>query len=116
MHQGTIYLLHFNSPLPGGSRHYLGWTLHLPTRLGAHAAGRGAQITRECLRLGITWEVVALWPGTRSMERRLHRRHGYARLCPCCRGSALDRYAAYERQARAAGRRHRRSRAAVTPT
>lgn len=115
MSTGTIYLLHFDRPMPGGARHYVGWTLHLPTRLAAHAAGRGAQITRDCVRLGITWIVAASWPGTWQEERRYHRRHGLRRVCPICRPYALDLAASYEREARAAGRRPRPSRAAARP-
>ena len=51
---GVIYLLHFDRPIGdtsnprGFAAHYTGWTLDLPARLTAHAAGRGlVSISRQ---------------------------------------------------------------------
>jgi hypothetical protein len=105
---GTIYLLHFSAPGPGGARHYIGWSADLAGRLHAHLVGRGSRLMAAIRRLGIDWRCVASWPGDRAEERRLHLRHQHARLCPVCRRLALACHAAHERSARAAGRRRRR--------
>jgi hypothetical protein len=38
---------------------------------------------------GIGVDLVRTWPGDRSLERRLKRRHNSPRLCPLCRSAAL---------------------------
>jgi hypothetical protein len=38
---------------------------------------------------GIGVDLVRTWPGDRSFERRLKRRHNSPRLCPVCRPAAL---------------------------
>jgi predicted GIY-YIG superfamily endonuclease len=98
---GTVYLLHFDRPGPGRSRHYLGWTTDLDARLARHRAGRGAKLTRALRRRGVGWMcVLELEDLPRDVERRLHRRHNHARLCPLCRADALARHAAEERRRR----------------
>lgn len=111
---GTIYLLHADRPGPGGARHYIGWTRDLHGRLRAHRSGRGSSLTAAWRYMQICWGLAWSVPGSRAEERRLHRRHQAARLCPVCRPAALDRHAAGERAARAHGRRPRASRAGLT--
>ena len=49
--QGTIYLLHFSAKVADHAGHYLGWASDLDSRLAQHAAGTGARLTAECVRL-----------------------------------------------------------------
>jgi predicted GIY-YIG superfamily endonuclease len=106
---GTVYLLHFEQPGPGGAMHYLGFTLDLNARFDAHWKGRGAALTRAIRRAGGTFRLVATWsPAERADERRMKRRHQLARLCPVCRPAALARHREYER-----GRRAKRKGAAA---
>lgn len=87
---GTLYLLHFSSPLgdPGrprmSARHYLGWAADLDTRLAEHRNGAGARITAAAVRAGI--ELTCTWtaPGTKNDERRLKRNGHHERRCPAC--------------------------------
>jgi predicted GIY-YIG superfamily endonuclease len=102
--RGTIYLLHFDRPVPRGSpsRHYIGYTTDLDARLADHAAGCGARLLRLCRDEGISWQCVRTWPlATRRQERALKDRCQHARLCPLCRAAALARHAAEERRRRA---------------
>jgi hypothetical protein len=88
---GLIYLAHFDRPIGdpsnprGYARHYTGWTLNLPIRLGEHAAGRGARLMQVVTEQQIGWQVTRLWIGTRGRERSLKRQGGAARRCPVCR-------------------------------
>jgi hypothetical protein len=85
--RGTIYLLHFDSPIAAGhtAQHYLGWTKYLPARALAHLRGRGAKITQAAHARGIGFSIVRTWPGDRAFERRLKNRKEGPRLCPICR-------------------------------
>jgi hypothetical protein len=91
---GLIYLAHFDRPIGdtsnprGFALHYTGWTLNLPTRLGEHAAGRGARLMQVVAEQHIGWQVTRLWVGSRSRERSLKRQGGAARRCPLCRLAA----------------------------
>ncbi len=78
-----VYVLHFHTPL-AHARHYVGSCTNIGRRLCAHRMGHGARITQVCLERGITWELVALLPGGRVMERKLKARHNGPRLCPIC--------------------------------
>lgn len=103
-HTGTVYLLHFHGAPSLSSRHYIGWTTDLDGRLQAHAAGRGAVLLRELVRLGGSFQLVRTWKRMgRCQERRLHRRHQHARMCPICRPAALARHAQIERRRRKEG-------------
>jgi hypothetical protein len=86
---GIIYLLHFDRPIGdltnprGFASHYTGWTLDLPARLTAHAAGRGARLMEAVAEAGIGWQLARVWAGPRARERQLKQR-GAARRCPVC--------------------------------
>jgi hypothetical protein len=92
---GVVYLLHFDRPIGdvgnprGYASHYTGWTLDLPTRLVDHAQGRGARLMQVVGELGIGWQLVRIWTGTRGRERSLKRSGGAARRCPACRLATL---------------------------
>jgi predicted GIY-YIG superfamily endonuclease len=84
--QGTVYLLHFDRPISDRHtcQHYLGWARDLPARLAVHRAGLGARLTQIAVERGIPFNVVASWPGDRTLERRLKNRKHSPRLCPIC--------------------------------
>lgn len=84
--ESVVYLLHFERPISPDhtTRHYLGWTNDLYRRLRAHEQGRGARLTQVALERGISWQLVAIWPGDRGYERLLKRRKCAPRLCPIC--------------------------------
>lgn len=90
MSTGTVYLLHFSAPVgnPTNPRamaaHYVGWTSDLAARLEQHRAGRGARLTAVAIEQGITFAVVATWPGDRTLERWIKDRKAAPRLCPIC--------------------------------
>src|SRR5262245_6410586 len=92
---GTIYLLHFERPISRAHtcQHYLGWALDLDARLSAHRAGRGARLTQIAVERGIAFEVVRVWPGDRTLERRLKNRKESPRFCPLCFPTARCVYA-----------------------
>lgn len=82
--RGTIYLIHFDRPFKH-ARHYIGWSSNTPKRFEAHIAGRGSKLLAAVAAAGIGFNVVRVWGGTRSDERRLHRRKNTPRdLCPTC--------------------------------
>lgn len=82
---GLIYLLHFDRPF-GHAAHYMGWSSWLDRRLLNHQIGAGANLLRHAKAAGVTWTLAAVWPGTRSDERRM-KNHGHARRCPTCRSN-----------------------------
>jgi hypothetical protein len=87
--QGTVYLLHFRRPYRH-ARHYLGFCAgDVAIRVAAHQAGQGARLLAAVAQAGIGVDLVRTWPGDRSFERRLKRRHNSPRLCPVCRPAAL---------------------------
>jgi hypothetical protein len=92
---GVVYLLHFDRPIGdtsnprGFAAHYTGWTLDLPGRLQAHAAGRGARLMEVVGEAGINWQLARVWPGTRTRERSLKGSGGAARRCPICQLTRL---------------------------
>jgi hypothetical protein len=71
------------------ARHYLGFAATsaiLPRRLRKHATGKGATLLRAARAAGCDFELVRLWPGTRSLERQFKQRKAAPRLlCPLCR-------------------------------
>lgn len=85
-----VYLLHFDVPLSGHARHYMG-SSHpggLWPRLKDHADGYGANIMRHVGARGITWQLARTWPGYRAAERHLKGRpigsRGLKDKCPVC--------------------------------
>jgi hypothetical protein len=93
---GTIYLLHFDQAIGdvfnprGYARHYTGWTLDLPARLAAHAAGksRHARLMEVVYEAGIGWQLARTWTGPRARERSF-KQSGAARRCPVCKLAKL---------------------------
>lgn len=84
---GYVYLLHFEQQIAPGRhtcQHYIGYADNLPTRLQEHATGRGARLTQVARERGIGWRVARVWPGNRTLERRLKNRKDAPHLCPLC--------------------------------
>jgi hypothetical protein len=89
--EGTVYLLCFTGPDGRPRRyrhagHYCGWTAGpVEDRLAQHVAGQGSPLVRAVLAAGLTVQLVATWPGTRALERRLKVGPHGVRTCPRCR-------------------------------
>lgn len=81
--EGTVYLLHFDSPFRH-ARHYTGWTTDLDARLAEHRAGRGARLLAVIKNAGIGWQLARTWDGGRRRERQLKKTGGASRRCPMC--------------------------------
>ena len=84
MHEGTVYLLHFERPYCH-ARHYLGFTANLQRRLQKHRSGQGARLISVISDAGIGFQLVRTWSGDRALERQLKRRKNSPVLCPICR-------------------------------
>lgn len=92
----TVYLLHFDDPLPGEpayplshARHYLGVTDDLEARLELHRQGRGARLVAVAIQSGLTFRLARTWSqADRTLERKLKNRHEGPALCPICRGAS----------------------------
>jgi len=81
--QGTIYLIHFDSPYRH-ARHYMGFTTNLADRIERHKAGHGSRLMSVITQAGIGWRSVGTWAGDRNLERRMKRNGGLSRCCPIC--------------------------------
>ncbi len=87
---GTVYLLHFDTPLGtvgrGSASHYLGYTSNLKHRLLEHEAGTSqARIVQVLRQRGGTFRLARTWRGTRTYERRLKKNGHFNLLCPICK-------------------------------
>lgn len=82
--QGTIYLLHFDSPL-AHAQHYVGFAENLDARIERHRQGNGARLPAVFAEKGIGFKVARTWSGDRTEERRIKNMKMTPRLCPICR-------------------------------
>jgi hypothetical protein len=89
--EGTVYLLHLDTPYWSLGRtycwsHYIGFAHHgnLVARLEAHARGRGAKFTRMAREQGCTWHLARTWAGDYKTERKIKNQGGASRFCPSC--------------------------------
>ena len=92
--KGTIYLIHIHGRVCDrmASRHYIGFVKKgrsVEERFADHVAGRGAKFLAAAARLGIVFEVVETWPGTRDEERALKKLKNAPRRCPLCAGAKV---------------------------
>ena len=81
-----LYLLHFE-PRYQHAGHYLGFALDVERRVGEHlrCLESSSPLVRAAIAAGSTVTLARVWPGgTRTLERRLKRRHSHVRLCPVC--------------------------------
>lgn len=85
-----IYLIHFD-PAYKHAKHYLGFARNLESRIQAHLLGRGARLTQVARDAGCTLLLVRIWEGAdRKMERKFKNRSHVPRLCPICKGEAVQ--------------------------
>ncbi|WP_346294350.1 endonuclease [Sphaerothrix gracilis] len=80
------YLLHFEQPISSlhTTRHYLGWSSDIESRIAHHQAGEGSKLCQVAKARGIGFTLARTWAGDRSLERRLKNRKNSPRLCPIC--------------------------------
>ena len=72
---GTVYVLHLE-PAYRHARHYVGWTAgDVDARVAMHLQGAGSPLLRAAVRAGVDVQLVATYPGSRHLERRLKRWH-----------------------------------------
>ena len=79
-----VYLLHFHSKLRH-AQHYLGYAEDVEERLKRHRSGGGAKLIRALKDKGIDFELVRIWEGGRTLERKLKKQKNGPKLCPICR-------------------------------
>lgn len=93
---GYVYLLHFRTPLCGGShqsRHYVGWARNWTYRIQQHRKGTSrARIMEVMFERGYTFDVALVLRGSPNLERRIKRAHQHARYCPLCGSHRLKDY------------------------
>ena len=102
MRDGIVYLIHLSAPIgiaqnvphkrayKPQAQHYLGWTMNLSERFLQHQKGNGAKFLKRANELGVTFEVVRTWSGTRANERELKRKKNMRRYCPLCYGKSHE--------------------------
>ena len=81
---GTVYLLHFERPYSGRSRHYLGFTQgDLDQRLDNHRRGTACATTKVAFDRGIGFTLAGRWPGPLKLKRQIKAR-GVVNCCSAC--------------------------------
>jgi hypothetical protein len=55
-------------------------------RLAEHGTERGAKLTLAARRAGLSWVVVKVWPGGRTLERAIKSQKHGPRFCDICAG------------------------------
>ncbi|MFM7424589.1 MAG: endonuclease [Elainella sp.] len=82
----TVYLLHFSERInpTRPTRHYLGWTDDLDTRIRQHRRGKGSRFCEVARERGISFTLAEVWSGDRSLERQLKRQKNSPMFCPIC--------------------------------
>lgn len=78
-----VYIIHLHTPLKH-AQHYVGYSDHLSQRIEHHRNNTGARLLQVCNQQGIGWDVVVVFKGTRTDERRLKNQKHTARYCPIC--------------------------------
>lgn len=86
----VVYLLHLKTKL-GHAQHYIGLAKDLEYRISQHKRGAGSAFTKECVRLGIEFDVSRTWSGNRRLEWRLRTSGNHVRLCPICNPTGYHR-------------------------
>jgi predicted GIY-YIG superfamily endonuclease len=81
---GFVYLICLNTPL-GNAKHYIGWSKNPEGRLFYHRKGTGSKFLRACNKIGIEYDIVKIWAGDRSLERKFKNLRKSASLCPHCK-------------------------------
>ncbi|WP_345247217.1 hypothetical protein, partial [Nibrella saemangeumensis] len=83
--EGTVYLIHLETPVAGHAQHYIGWAANVEARLYYHRKQRGAKLLAHAVSLGIAFDIVREWAGGKDLERKLKNRKKARLLCPVCR-------------------------------
>ena len=85
---GTVYLLHFASPV-NGKRHYVGFTQNLVKRLHDHSGGiLGCELTNTAVKNGIPVLLGKTWTGVApEYEQKLKAEKNLKRHCSACNGA-----------------------------
>lgn len=86
---GFVYLIHFEHKLHH-AQHYIGYTDNVERRMKRHREGNGSKLISAITKVGIAWELVRVWEGDRTLERKLKNRKKARDLCPICRGERRD--------------------------
>lgn len=82
----TVYLIHFDEPLAGHARHYIGYAEDVDGRMWHHKHNSGARILAACNERKIKYKIVRTWEGEdRTFERKLKNQKHAWRHCPVCR-------------------------------
>lgn len=87
---GTVYLLHFYSPIDSRQRnqHYIGYTKNITQRLLQHRRKRKGSnrvgFTRLAAKLRIPFILAQTWEGDRALEKKLKQQKNARRFCPVC--------------------------------
>ena len=81
-----VYLIHFDRPISPNHtcQHYLGFAHDLEQRIAQHRAGTGSRLCEVAKERGIGFDVVAVWSGDRTLERKLKNRKNAPCLCYKC--------------------------------
>jgi hypothetical protein len=119
----TLYLLHFDKPLPQPhnkrgvcARHYLGIADDLDARLAEHAHGNGSKLCAALKARGGGFALVRTWENvTRAHELELKRQRNNPRLCPQCSKRANQKAVLHGNNEKFAGWGKRNEYAAAHP-
>lgn len=85
------YLIHFDKPVRGAQRHYIGWSSDLRRRAYEHLCGKGSELTRIAQLEGFEIRIARFWFDVgKDVELKLKRR-GAKSLCPYCHLETVDR-------------------------
>lgn len=77
--EGTVYLLHFEHPCRGRSRHYLGFTRNLEQRIESHRHGAACATTKIASIEGLGLPSLEPGSGTQKTEA-FHQRDPHSQL------------------------------------
>lgn len=86
-----VYLLHFTAPVAPGrhtTQHYIGSADDLAARIQRHRLGYGARLVQVAIERGIKFQVMRVWKGDRTLERKLKNMKNAPALCPLCNPQA----------------------------
>lgn len=92
--KGYVYIIHLAKPLAGSrSQHYVGFSKYPDKRLHHHRSNSGSAFLAEANRQGIAYTMCVVFPGTKSIERKLKNTHSTRDYCPCCNPGHVRKYA-----------------------
>lgn len=82
------YLIHFDQK-HHHAQHYIGCSQHIGWRIRRHLDNNGARLLKTLNGLGISWQVVRVWPvcgvdERYKLEQQLKSRKKSATFCPIC--------------------------------